>query len=93
MTIESPYATLLAAIPVERHETQILGSTTRFWAYGADDAETTVVIAHGYRGEHHGIEPIIAPLPTIRFVSPDLPGFGESTPMADTPHSVDGYAA
>lgn len=93
MSIEPPFASLLAAIPVEKDEVTVLGSTTRFWTYGAADSPFTIVIAHGYRGEHHGIEPIIAQLPGIRFISPDLPGFGESTPLTDVPHSVAGYAA
>jgi pimeloyl-ACP methyl ester carboxylesterase len=29
----------------------------------------------------------------VRFISPDLPGFGESTPMTGTRHDVAGYAA
>ena len=93
MTVESPYAALLTHIPVERHEVSVLGSTTRYWVYGDPDAETTVVIAHGYRGEHHGLEPVIAQLPSIRFIGPDLPGFGESTPLTAVPHSIEGYAA
>lgn len=93
MSNDSPFASLLASIKVEEHEIIVLGSTTRYWTYGPDDAEVTVVIAHGYRGEHHGIEPIIARLPGIRFVGPDLPGFGESTPLTEVPHSIDGYAA
>lgn len=93
MSIESPFASLLAAIPVEKDEVTVLGSTTRYWTYGAADSPFTIVIAHGYRGEHHGIEPIIAQLPGIRFISPDLPGFGESTPLTEVPHSVAGYAA
>ncbi|HEV7955862.1 MAG: alpha/beta hydrolase [Microbacteriaceae bacterium] len=93
MSLESPFAALLAAIPVERHEVAVLGGITRYWTYGAADAEVTIVIAHGYRGEHHGIEPIIAQLPGIRFIGPDLPGFGESTPLTEAPHSIGGYAA
>lgn len=93
MSLESPFASLLAAIPTEKHEITVLGSTTRYWSYGAADADLTVVIAHGYRGEHHGIEPIIAQLPGIRFIGPDLPGFGESTPLTEVPHSIEGYAA
>jgi pimeloyl-ACP methyl ester carboxylesterase len=46
---------------------------------------------HGYRGDHHGLEPVVAQLPGIRFISPDLPGFGLSTAMTEAPHSVDGY--
>ncbi|MBC7724497.1 MAG: alpha/beta hydrolase [Burkholderiaceae bacterium] len=93
MSIDSPYAARLAGIDTRRDEVAVLGSLTRYWTYGPADAATTVVIAHGYRGEHHGIEPIIAQLPHIRFVSPDLPGFGESTPMTAAGHTVDGYSA
>lgn len=93
MNVESPFAAQLSTVPVEKHEVDVLGSTTRYWVYGAPDAETTVVISHGYRGEHHGLEPVIAQLPGVRFIGPDLPGFGESTPMTDAPHSIDGYAS
>jgi len=93
MPARSPYADKLAAIPTRRREVDVLGSTTRYWVYGPEDAETTVVVVHGYRGEHHGLEPVIAQMPGIRFLSPDLPAFGESTPLVGTPHSIDGYAA
>ncbi|GAA3744993.1 hypothetical protein GCM10022239_20750 [Leifsonia bigeumensis] len=93
MTTESPYAAPLERIPVERREVSVLGSTTRYWVYGDPSAERTVVIAHGYRGEHHGLEPVVAQLPGIRFISPDLPGFGESTPLTEVKHTIEGYAA
>ena len=93
MFSDPPYAAQLAAIPIERREVVILGSTTRYWVYGTAEAKVTVVIAHGYRGEHHGIEPVIAQLPGIRFIGPDLPGFGESTPLTEVPHTIEGYAA
>lgn len=93
MTVHSPYAAQLEKIPVDHQELSILGSDTQYWIYGPDDAETTIVVVHGYRGEHHGLEPIVAQLPEYRFISADLPGFGESTPMQEHPHSVDGYAA
>lgn len=92
MTTHSPYARLLAAIETTDHAVDILGGTTRYWEYGPADARHTVVIAHGYRGEHHGIEPIIAQLPDVKFISPDLPGFGESTPLTDGDHSIVGYS-
>lgn len=92
MNVQSPFAAQLATLPVQKHEVDVLGSTTRYWVYGAADAQVTVVVSHGYRGEHHGLEPVIAQLPGIRFIGPDLPGFGESTPMRGTPHSIDGYA-
>src|SRR5690554_928604 len=92
MNVQSPFAGKLSTVPISRHEIDVLGSTTRYWVYGPADADTTVVVSHGYRGEHHGLEPVIAQLPGIRFIGPDLPGFGESTPMTDAPHSIDGYA-
>lgn len=92
MDIISPYAELLAHVPVEAHEAEVLGSTTRYWIYGPADAATTIVISHGYRGEHHGLEPVIAQLPDIRWIAPDLPGFGESTPLTEVPSSIPGYA-
>ena len=87
----SPYAALLAGLPVREHALQVLGSTTKYWDYGPEDALTTVIVVHGYRGEHHGLEPVIAQLRGLRVISPDLPGFGVSTPMTQSPHSVEGY--
>jgi pimeloyl-ACP methyl ester carboxylesterase len=87
----NPYAPLLEAIPVERHEVVAGGTTTAYWVYGPADAETTVVAVHGFRGEHHGLEPVVAHLPEFRLISPDLPGFGETPPLAGTTHDIDAY--
>src|ERR1700712_5570485 len=92
MATPSPYAEALARIPVEAKKIDLLGGTTHYWIYGPPDAKTTIVIAHGYRGEHHGLEPVIAQLPDIRWIGPDMPGFGDSTPMTEAPHSIPGYA-
>ena len=68
------------------------GSTTAYWVYGPEDAETTVIAVHGFRGEHHGLEPVLAFLPEVRVIAPDLPGFGESAPMPGCTHDLDEYA-
>ncbi len=91
MSITSPYAADLERIPVREGALRILGSTTRFWDYGDPDADTTLVLVHGFRGDHHGLEPLVAQLRGMRMVSPDLPGFGESTPMTEAAHDIDGY--
>jgi hypothetical protein len=91
MTVPAPHAAALAEIPVREAEVTVLGSRTRYWEYGPRDAAQTILLVHGYRGDHHGLEPVIALLPGIRFVSPDLPGFGASTPMTEAPHSIAGY--
>ena len=91
MTVPTPHAAALAEIPVRTGEVTVLGSTTKYWEYGARDARHTVLLVHGYRGDHHGLEPVIARLPGIHFISPDLPGFGLSTAMTEAPHSIAGY--
>lgn len=87
----SPYAAQLERIPVREHRTTVRGSTTAWWEYGEPGAPV-IVLVHGFRGDHHGLEPIVANLPGFRIVSPDLPGFGESAPL-DGPHDIAGYAA
>jgi pimeloyl-ACP methyl ester carboxylesterase len=91
VTAPNPYAAELAQIPVERREVEVVGSSTAYWVYGAEDAEATIVAVHGFRGEHHGLEPVIAQLPGVRVVSPDLPGFGETAPLPGR-HDLDAYA-
>lgn len=93
MVAPHPYAERLAGIPVERRDVEVLGGTTAYWVYGPEDAATTVVAVHGFRGDHHGLEPVIAYLHGIRVISPDLPGFGETAPLPGTHHTLDAYAA
>ncbi|KJL38071.1 putative aminoacrylate hydrolase RutD [Microbacterium terrae] len=90
----NPYAALLDAIPVERRVAAVLGGETAYWVYGPDDAHAPTVIAvHGFRGDHHGLEPVVAHLPGVRVISPDLPGFGETAPLPGRRHDLDAYAA
>jgi len=93
----SPYASRLAAVPAERREIALPGGETAYWVYGDQDAPTTLVAVHGYRGDHHGLEPVVAFLDGIRVISPDLPGFGETPPLhgpdgGRREHSLDAYA-
>ncbi len=69
------------------------GGITAYWVYGPVNAETTVIAVHGFRGEHHGLEPVLAYLPEVRVIAPDLPGFGESAPIPGRTHDLDEYAA
>jgi len=92
VTAPNPYAPLLDEIPVERHEVDVLGGVTVYWVYGPVDAATTIVAVHGFRGEHHGLEPVVAHLPGVRVISPDLPGFGETAPVPGRTHDLDLYA-
>jgi pimeloyl-ACP methyl ester carboxylesterase len=75
--------------PVSRKTT---ADGTRYWVWGNVDSATTVVAVHGFRGDHHGLLPIVARMPGARVVTPDLPGFGESAPLYHGPHDVANYA-
>ncbi|WP_150309142.1 alpha/beta fold hydrolase [Planctomonas psychrotolerans] len=89
--VPSPYAAELARVPVTENEVEVLGSTTRYWEYGEANSATTLVVVHGFRGDHHGLEPVIAQLSGFRILSPDLPGFGASSPLTGAAHDIDGY--
>ena len=91
MNVPSPYDALLARIPVRVRDVPVLGSVTRYWEYGDPDADTTIVMVHGFRGDHHGLEPVVAQLPGFRMISPDLPGFGESGVLVGDRHDIAGY--
>ncbi len=69
------------------------GGTTAYWAYGPAEAETTIIAVHGFRGEHHGLEPVLAFLPEARVIAPDLPGFGETAPVDGRTYDLDEYVA
>ena len=76
-----------------QHHTMTLGTTElHYWDYHTEQ-QPTIVVVHGYRGTHHGLEQVIAELPQYRFIVPDLPGFGESAPLEAGQHSIEGYAA
>ena len=73
------------------------GAELRYWTYSpsprAETQTPVIVMVHGFRGTHRGLELIAGHLPEFRVVSPDLPGFGASPPMPGRTHDVAGYAA
>lgn len=73
------------------HKISLRGSTVHYWAYGPNKGAPVIVMIHGFRGTHHGLERIIGHVPGYTVIAPDLPGYGDSTPM-DGPHDIDGYA-
>jgi pimeloyl-ACP methyl ester carboxylesterase len=71
---------------------------TRYWDYGNPNATTTLVLVHGFRGDHHGLQLVVAELlgddanpADLRIVAPDLPGFGGSAPLPGGVHSLAAY--
>ena len=84
-TARSPYAERLARVPVRTHTAVVDGVETAWWDYGPNDRPVDLVMVHGFRGDHHGLEPFVAALgPRVRVLIPDLPGFGDTRGFAGT---------
>lgn len=66
----------------------VAGSRTHYWTYHPSK-KPIIVMIHGFRGTHHGLELIAAQLPNYRVIIPDLPAFGKSSPLAQ--HTIDSY--
>ena len=78
--------------------TQILGGVTHYWTYPATGPATVsggdpppIVMVHGFRGDHHGLDLIARRFPGRRVIVPDLPGFGRSS-VLDRPHTIEAFA-
>ncbi|KNC17775.1 hydrolase [Arthrobacter sp. RIT-PI-e] len=72
------------------------GTLQRVWEYPAEQAaqdppRRTLVMVHGFRGDHHGLLRLVEELPGYRVVLPDLPGFGQGAELPGT-HDVAAYA-
>lgn len=67
-----------------------MGRKVAFWErnpYG----QQTIVMLHGFRGNHMGLTDVGQHLTGFRLLFPDLPGYGESEPL-EIPHTVENYA-
>lgn len=75
-----------------RHTAEIDGKLCVYYEYPSiGDSNKTLVMIHGYRGNHRGLQAIAAGLTKYRVIIPDLPGFGESGPLKTT-HSIQAYS-
>lgn len=68
------------------------GVTVQYWTYH-DDVPTTMVLIHGFTGSHEGFQYMIPLMSDIRFIVPDLPGFGQSDLMPREEWTIDALAA
>lgn len=83
--MDTPYA--------ERRSVNLDGYEVRYWFYDADKRrKPLIMMLHGFRGDHHGLQLIAATLREhYHVVVPDLPGFGKSEPFPDRAHTVANY--
>jgi pimeloyl-ACP methyl ester carboxylesterase len=95
---ESPGGFFSPALAGRIHASDINldGSNVAYWAYEpvkqTPDTRTILVI-HGFRGDHHGLLRVVDHLPEMRIIMPDLPGFGRSEPFVGDKHSVERYGS
>lgn len=79
-----------------RTEHQVLGVSTAAWSYAHPEG-ALLVLVHGFRGDHHGLEglarALAAQAPELRIVVPDLPGFGASSAAHGRVHDLDFFGA
>jgi len=75
-----------------RNSVEIDGGPCVYFEYpSTENSDVTLVMIHGYRGNHRGLQAIAAGLSKYRVIIPDLPGFGESAPLKIT-HSIQAYS-
>lgn len=65
-------------------------SDTKYWVYNNNPKLPVIVMIHGFRGTHHGLELIAKNLDGYKIIIPDLPGFGETKPL-EIEHSLANY--
>lgn len=70
---------------------QLPHGKVHYWTYNPDK-KRTIVMVHGFRGTHHGLEKLIAELAEFRVVVPDMPGFGDTPAMKNHTHTVQNYS-
>lgn len=75
-------------------EVDVDGSTVAYWTYEpvtTTPATRTILVIHGFRGDHHGLLRVADQLPDMRIIMPDLPAFGRSEPFEGDEHTVERY--
>jgi pimeloyl-ACP methyl ester carboxylesterase len=96
-TESSPSTPLLSAgLEARTHAAGVVldGTSVAYWTYEpvrVTPETRTILVVHGFRGDHHGLLRVADQLPEMRLIMPDLPGFGSSAAFAAADHSVESY--
>ena len=93
MTSYYPYAGLMESRVGREHTVEVEGTTTHWWDYSAKPTARTLVMIHGFRGDHHGLQLFADALSEFRVVIPDIPVFGASSGWPDGVVSLDRYGS
>ncbi len=93
MTVVYPYPEVLASRGATENSAMIAGSDTHWWTYDAGPSAPRIVLIHGFRGDHHGLELFSCALSEYTVIVPDLPGFGSSSPFENGSHGIEDFGA
>lgn len=63
---------------------------TVYYTYNNSPKLPVIIMIHGFRGTHHGMDLIAKRLNGYMVIVPDLPGFGETKPLTNE-HSIENY--
>jgi pimeloyl-ACP methyl ester carboxylesterase len=89
--ISKKLAESAAARAIEK-SVSVSGCNSAYWFYPSPTIEApAIVLIHGYRGNHRGLEAIAGALDDFNVYIPDIPGFGKSEPFEKN-HSIQNYA-
>lgn len=72
------------------HTMSIAGSKLHY-VVCHQNKKPTILMLHGFSGNHRGLIPFIQELPDYRIIAIDFPGFGDSTGMKEHSHTIVGY--
>ena len=75
-------------------EIELDGTKVAYWSYEpvrVTPETRTILVVHGFRGDHHGLLRVADQLPEMRLIMPDLPGFGGSAAFTADDHIVERY--
>lgn len=65
---------------------------TAYWTYNDRLELPVIVMVHGFRGTHHGLDLVARQMNGYRIIVPDIPGYGATEPL-ECEHSVENYVS
>lgn len=95
---EPEQVTVPIRVGLDSHEISTESTVWRYRAPVTAPASGRLLLVHGFRGDHHGMQLIADGLPEFEVLVPDLPGHGQSPSLRTqnggrVEHSLELYAA
>jgi pimeloyl-ACP methyl ester carboxylesterase len=79
-------------LPTVNAESIVVNGSRISYRHNTTGNRDTALLLHGLGGDHRGLAEVAAGLRDVDVVIPDVPGYGDSAPLAQ-PHTLANYAA